>query len=238
MTGRCRAASPRARVPAIRSQVGHCRALGVTSACPPVNGLRMSPQAFCALLLATWLTACGAVSSPSNATSASEVRVEPSAWKAADRGDGSRRIVCPDGAASCDIENIVLETYPDGCAEDGFFGTVTDGALFDVPGSAEATPLVRLHGSHFVCALASASARNSRGRLDPPWTYVVVVPVRDFKACQRDAATCAVNPGGTIEWIESTPTAPCQIDAFSGAVSVGCTAGWVEQMGEYGPGAG
>lgn len=145
---------------------------------------------------------------------------------------------CAPQLSPCVVDNLTITRRPTGCSNDGDFGTVTDDTLFDKPNVNDSRPLVRLRGSHFVCVLALASERNAAGRLDPPWSYVVVVPTDRFEPCLRDPSVCAVNPGGTFEGIETLGDTPCDVDATSGVVAGGCAAGWTKSVGDFGSGAG
>lgn len=145
---------------------------------------------------------------------------------------------CAPELSPCVVDNLTITRRPTGCSSEGSFGTVTDDTLLDKPNVKDSRPLVRLRGSHFVCVLATVSERNAAGRLDPPWSYVVVVPTDRFQPCLRDPSVCAVNPGGTVERVEAVGDTPCGVDATSGVVTGGCAAGWIESVGDYGPGAG
>lgn len=145
---------------------------------------------------------------------------------------------CAPELNACVVDNLTITRRPTGCSSDGSFGTVTEDTLLDKPNVKDSRPLVRLRGSHFVCVLATASERNAAGRLDPPWSYVVVVPTDRFPPCLRDPGVCAVNPGGMVERMEAVGDIPCDINATSGVVTGGCAAGWIKSVGEYGPGPG
>lgn len=163
------------------------------------------------------------------------IAVEPTPAAVANLSNVVCRKQHKDWNPECVWEDFNIRMFPDGCGDDGFYGTIeSHGAptvtLWDrFPRRSEATPIVKLKNGQFVCIGGSATRYTGGERL---WLYVTAIPTQTVKACAgNDNCKSADLP---IEWIRPMTGHPCRLSTTNQYVG-DCPSGWVQtrEVGEF-----
>lgn len=135
---------------------------------------------------------------------------------------------------TCKLKDLTINTYPDGCSTDGFYGVVQapnggKAALHESLPASDANVVARFMEGQFVCVSADARGLHDA---EPSWYYITAIPVATLKACKGNP-DC--KPGDLpVEWVKAHGGEPCRPGPDKRYIG-DCAAGWVKasEFGEY-----